>query len=32
MCACRYVWPTYYAPVMDHAYDFGPNKNVTLVY
>jgi hypothetical protein len=29
---CRYVYPTYYAPVMDHAYDFGPNKNVQLVY
>ncbi|KAF6255483.1 hypothetical protein COO60DRAFT_1535092 [Scenedesmus sp. NREL 46B-D3] len=27
-----YVYPTYYAPVMDHAYDFGPNKNVQLVY
>lgn len=27
-----YVYPTYYAPVMDHKYDFGPLENVQLVY
>lgn len=27
-----YVYPTFYAPAMDHAFDFGPNGNVQLVY
>ncbi|KAF8059999.1 hypothetical protein HT031_004937 [Scenedesmus sp. PABB004] len=27
-----YVWPTYYAPHMDHSHDFGPQGIVSLVY
>lgn len=27
-----YVYPTYYAPLMDHAHDFGAVGNVQLVY